>query len=236
MYFASNMPHYPYQGDTKWLEHYQNVEHPRNLYAAFLSTLDERVGQLLNMLEAHKLRDNTIIVYQSDNGFSKEQRAHFGGGSSGPYRGEKFSMFEGGIRLPAIISWPQHLPQNATRDQVAHACDWLPTLAELCDVPLPKTPLDGMSLVNVLSSADAASPHQELAWNTKNQWSIRSGPWKLIHRVQTAADDKSLSPADKQYFLVNLEEDVSETKNLAAEHPQVVQRLRQRFESTYGVD
>jgi arylsulfatase A-like enzyme len=119
---------------------------------------------------------------------------------------------------------------------MAHACDWLPTLAELCNVPLPQTQLDGLSLVEVLSSADAASPHKELAWNTKNQWSIRSGPWKLIHRVQTAADDQSLSPTDKQYFLVNLEEDVSESKNLAADHPEVVERLKQHFEATYSID
>jgi len=86
MYFAMNMPHYPYQGEVKWLEHYRNLPYPRNLYAAFVSTLDERVQQLLKYLEESGLRERTIIVYQSDNGHSVEERAHFGGGSSGPYR------------------------------------------------------------------------------------------------------------------------------------------------------
>lgn len=233
MYFASNMPHYPYQGDTQWLEHYQNLPYPRNLYAAFLSSLDARVAQMLDLIEELKLRQDTIIVYQSDNGFSKEERAHFGGGSSGPYRGEKFSMFEGGIRLPAIISWPQHLPQGAVRQQVAHACDWLPTLAQLCEVPLPNAELNGKSLVEVLKSDAADSPHDFLAWNTGKQWAIRQAEWKLIHRVQTASDDKSLTEEDREFFLANLSQDLPESTNYAKEHPEVVARLRQAFQDRW---
>ncbi|HBU60760.1 MAG TPA: sulfatase, partial [Verrucomicrobiales bacterium] len=82
------------------------LPYPRNLYAAFLSTQDETIGNLLATLDRLKLREDTIIVFQSDHGHSHEERAHFGGGSSGPYRGAKFSMFEGGLRVPAIISWP----------------------------------------------------------------------------------------------------------------------------------
>ncbi|MDG1393262.1 MAG: sulfatase-like hydrolase/transferase, partial [Flavobacteriaceae bacterium] len=95
MYFAVNMPHYPYQGDAKWLDYYNDkgVSYPRNLYAAFISTLDERIGALLKKLDELGIKDNTIIVFQSDNGHSTEQRAHFGGGNSGPYRGAKSSLF-----------------------------------------------------------------------------------------------------------------------------------------------
>ncbi len=234
MYFASNMPHYPYQGDVEWLEHYKNLPYPRSLYAAFLSSLDARVGRIIDLIEELKLRDDTIIVYQSDNGFSKEERAHFGGGSSGPYRGEKFSMFEGGIRLPAIISWPNHLPQGAVRGQIAHACDWLPTLAQLCDVPLPKSERDGASLVGVLNSDAADSPHDVLAWHTGKQWAIRQADWKLIHGVQTASDDKSLTDADREYFLSNLATDLAESQNYASEYPDVVAKLKQAYEDRWG--
>lgn len=226
MYFAMNMPHYPYQGEVKWLQHYQNLPYPRNLYAAFVSTLDERVQQLLKYLEESGLRERTIIVYQSDNGHSVEERAHFGGGSSGPYRGAKFSLFEGGIRLPVIISWPGHLPEGQVRRQIAHGCDWLPTLAELCGVTLPKAELNGRSLVPVISSASSPTPHDVLQWRLGNQWAVRQGSYKLLHNPDDQADAHKLAARDKQWFLVNVDEDPGEQINLVPDHPEILERLR----------
>jgi arylsulfatase A-like enzyme len=226
LYFAINMPHYPYQGEEKWLRRYAKLPYPRNLYAAFVSTLDDRVGQLVAFLERLGQRDNTIIVYQSDNGHSVEERAHRGGGSSGPYRGAKFSLFEGGIRLPAIISWPGRLPAGQTRGQIAHGCDWLPTLAELCDVPLPPTVLNGRSLVPILRSATAPSPHDSLQWRLGEQWAVREGPWKLLHRPDDTADSVKLAAADKEWFLANIDEDPGERVNQAAARPEIVERLK----------
>jgi arylsulfatase A-like enzyme len=226
MYFAINMPHYPYQGDPKWLERYRNLPYPRKLYAAFVSTLDERVGQLLQHLDSLGLRDRTILIYQSDNGHSVEERAHYGGGNSGPYRGAKFSVFEGGIRLPAIISWPGHLPEGHVRGQMAHACDWLPTVAELCGMALPKAELSGRSLVPVLKSAQAPSPHDVLHWRLGNQWAVRQGPWKLLHRPNDQADPRKLAPADREWFLANIDQDPGEQTNLANLHLDLVEKLR----------
>jgi arylsulfatase A-like enzyme len=127
LYYASNLPHYPYQGDEKWLKRYADLPYPRNLYAAFMSTLDERVDRLLDEIDALGLAEDTIVIYQSDNGYSTEERAHYGGGSAGEYRGAKFSLFEGGIRVPALIRWPGRVPAGETRDQLSHGCDWLPT-------------------------------------------------------------------------------------------------------------
>jgi arylsulfatase A len=228
LYFALNMPHYPYQGEPKWLEHYKGLPYPRNLYAAFVSTLDDRIGSLLKAVDEFGLREQTIIVFQSDNGHSTEVRAHGGGGSAGPYRGAKFSLFEGGIRLPGMISWPGHLPEGAVRSQIAHACDWMPTLAELCNVKLLAGEIDGKSLVPVIRSADAATPHDVLHWQVgagnRPQWAVRQGDWKLIGNVQNDGDT-SLRPEDKKHFLANLATDVSERRNLAHEHPEVVERL-----------
>jgi arylsulfatase A len=226
IYFAVNMPHYPYQGTEKWLQHYRNLPYPRNLYAAFVSTLDERIRDLMKYLEDSGLREQTIIVYQSDNGHSVEERAHFGGGSSGPYRGAKFSVFEGGIRLPAIISWPGHLPEGEVRGQIAHGCDWLPTLAELCGVSLSKSELNGRSLVPVLRSAAAPSPHEFLQWRLGDQWAVRQGPWKLLHNPNDGADAHKLAAAEKHWFLANINEDPGERTNVAAQHPEIVEPLR----------
>ncbi|HLX65159.1 MAG TPA: sulfatase-like hydrolase/transferase [Planctomycetota bacterium] len=239
VYFALNMPHYPYQGEPKWLEHYKNLPYPRNLYAAFLASCDERVGALLKKVDDLGLRQNTIIVFQSDNGHSTEERAHFGGGSAGAYRGQKFSLFEGGIRLPGMIAWPGHLPEGETRRQVVHACDWMPTLAELCEIKMLNTDIDGRSIVPVIRSINAPSPHDVLHWHVggskQPQWAVRQGDWKLIGNVQ-AAPDPNLAADDKQFFLSNLATDVSEKTNFAAQHPDIVQRLRKLHDDWFAAN
>jgi arylsulfatase A-like enzyme len=228
IYFALNMPHYPYQGDTKWLDRYSQLPYPRNLYAAFLSSCDERLGLLLQKLNELELREKTIIVFQSDNGHSQEERAHFGGGSAGPYRGSKFSLLEGGIRSPGIISWPGHLAEGAVRNQAIHSCDWMPTLAELCQVKLPDVKLDGRSIVPVLRSETASAPHETLHWlvgtGNEPQWAVRHGDWKLIGNLQSGPDAK-LSPDDRKLFLSNIADDPAERANLANQHPDIVQQL-----------
>lgn len=233
LYFAMNMPHYPYQGEERWLKHYQHLPYPRNLYAAFVSTMDERIGRLLAVVERSGLSDQTIIIFQSDHGHSMEERAHGGGGSAGPLRGAKFSLFEGGIRVPAIISWPGHLPANEVRQQVVHSCDWMPTIAELCGVPLVKREIDGRSIVGVIRSADAASPHQVLYWQLgqgpQAQWAVREGDWKLIGNAVDSSHKAPITEEDR-LFLANLQQDQREMKNLAREYPRVVERLKHLHE------
>lgn len=236
MYFAINEPHYPYQPETKWLEQFKHLPYPRNLYAAFVATMDKRIGTLLQRVDELGLRQRTIIVFQSDNGHSTEERAHFGGGSAGPYRGAKFSLFEGGIRLPAIISWPGQLPEGAVRGQLAHGCDWLPTLAELCGVKLLQPDIDGRSLVGVLRSVEAPSPHERLVWHVgarNPQWAVREGDWKLIGNAwDTAAGVSWAAGASEKkterfpLFLANLAEDGGERRNRAEERPDLVARLK----------
>ena len=212
LYFAMNTPHYPYQGTPKWLEHYSDLEYPRNLYAAFLSTMDERIGHLLKKVDDLGLSENTIVVFQSDQGHSTEVRAHGGGGNSGPYRGAKGSLYEGGLRVPAIISWPGHLPENQVRGQMATGCDWYPTILDLCELPAAKHRINGKSLVPILTEADAPSAHQNFYWKFRDAWVVREGEWKLI-------------VSDKKTELYDIPKDPGETTNLAAEFPEVVTRL-----------
>lgn len=234
IYYALNTPHYPYQGEEKWLEHFKNLPIPRRFYAAFLASQDERLGKLLMTVDSLGLRNDTIVVFQSDNGHSTEERAHYGGGSAGSYRGAKFSLFEGGIRLPAIISWPGHIVAGETRAQMGHACDWLPTLAQLSNVKPPEVQLDGRSLMDVLKDPNAASPHvlHPLHWQVgvgKNaDWAVRVGAWKLIGRTSDSSDGRKPLPIEN--FLVNLEADPGEKTNLASEHPEMVERLRTMHE------
>jgi len=230
LYWAINLPHYPYQGDEHWRRFYESrLPYPRNLYAAFVSTLDERVGRVLNLLRELKLERDTIVVFQSDNGHSVEGRAHFGGGSAGPYRGHKFSLFEGGIRLPAIISRPGALPEGVERDQLATACDWYPTLLELCGIKTAGPRIDGRSLVPVLRSSRAPSPHRVFHWQSgrphgRPQWAVREGRWKLV--VNGIGAQKG-----EETFLADLAADPGERRNEVSRHPEIVARLTRAHEA-----
>ena len=99
--------------------YFQAQSEHRNLYAAFLANTDDRIGTRLCKIGNTGLTNDTIIIFQSDHGASEEVRAHKGGGSAGPHRGAKFSLYEGGLRVPAIISWPGILPQHEVRDHIA---------------------------------------------------------------------------------------------------------------------
>ena len=232
MYFAINLPHYPYQGDPKWLEYYnkKGLAYPRNLYAAFMSTLDEKIGQLLKQIADLGLTKNTIIIFQSDNGYSTEERAHFGGGNAGNLRGAKASLFDGGIKVPSIISWPGKLPAGQVREQFAVNTDWFPTLAALCNIKLSREDLDGKSLVNVINNTTAPSPHdQGYCWAFKKMWVARKGKWKLLgNPVDTGIKGAAIEL--DALFLVDLEADPGETTNLASKHPDVVDALKKQYQ------
>ena len=229
IYWAINWPHYPLQGTINWRQKYAHLPSPRNKYAAFVSSLDERIGMVIDHLEELGLRDDTIIVFQSDHGHSVEERTFGGGGNPGPYRGCKGCLFEGGIRVPAVISWRNHLPMGEVRGQMTVGCDWFPTIAELTDTQLPNHHLDGKSIVDVINSSAAESPHESFYWQLgrgkKAQWVVRSGDWKLLGNPQDRRDPSSLGTSDR-LFLANLEIDKTESRNLAVKHPRIVERLK----------
>jgi arylsulfatase A len=232
LYFAINMPHYPYQGDPKWLEYYRDkgVTYPRDLYAAFVSTLDDKIGLLLKKVTELGLSKNTIVIFQSDNGYSTEERAHFGGGSAGIYRGAKACLFEGGIRVPSIISWPGKIPEGQVRGQFAVNTDWLPTLAELCNIKLDTKTLDGKSLVQVINNSETVTLHTDgYCWAFgKNMWVARKGKWKLLGNPVDTSHKGVLTEADS-LFLVDLETDPGEINNLSSVYPEVTGELKKQY-------
>jgi arylsulfatase A len=224
LYWAINMPHYPLQGKEKWRKKYEYLDAPRKMYAAFVSTMDEMVGEVVRHLDESGLRENTLIIWLSDHGHSVEQRTFGGGGNSGDYRGHKFTLWEGGIRIPCIVSWLGRIPKNAVRNQVAVSIDWMPTIAEYCAVKLPNVNIDGKSIVPVIESADASSPHDVLHWATGKHWAVREGDWKLIHDgPETEYKGRKIPQVEN--FLSNMTEDITETKNKAEAYPEIVERL-----------
>ncbi len=241
VYMAINWPHYPMQGTKKWRDAYEGriADPQRRRYAELLSTADELIGDMVAHLEMLGLRDNTLIVFQSDHGHSVEERAFFGGGDAGPYRGCKGSLFEGGLRVPSVVSWPGKIPQGDVRDQAAFGCDWLPTIADYVGCPTLADSLDGRSLRAVIDSPTAASPHEHLYWRLGNgggaQWAVRKGDWKLLGNPKDPRQPNALTD-DDQIFLVNLDQDLGETQNASTKHPAKVAELKaihERYESQF---
>jgi len=233
LYWAFNAPHYPYQGTEPWRTQYEGLPHPRDKYAAFVSTMDDRIGQVLDHLQRLGLAENTIVVFQPDHGHSTETRAFGGGGNSGPYRGAKFSLFEGGIRVPAIVRWPGHIPADEVRDQLVTGCDWFATLCDMCSVDRPDVHLDGKSIESVIADAQAPSPHRVWQWQMGRgdnpQWAVRKGDWKLIANPLDTTLPQGNRPRggrlEADRFLVNLRHDPGEKTNLAERFPERVREL-----------
>lgn len=229
IYWAFNSPHYPYQGSPEWLEKYKDLPTPRKEYAAFVSSTDEAIGEVLDHLDEKEITENTIVIFLSDHGHSKEERAFWGGGNAGPFRGSKFSLFEGGIRVPAIIRYPKEIPAGKVRGQLAMQMDLFPTIAELTGSKIPEN-IDGKSLIPIINDGNKNTLHDVVHWqvgtyrSNDSQWAIRKGSWKLIGNVNEPMG-KGKTPELPELFLVNLDEDIAEEKNAAKKHSDKVKEL-----------
>ena len=240
IYCAFNVPHYPYQGDIKWLEYYKNqgVPSPRRDYIAFVSTMDDYIGKIIDKLKKEGKYDNTVIIFQADQGYSVEERASFGGGDAGNLRGCKGSLFEGGIRVPAFIKYTNVIPSGKKIDNVAYGVDWYHTLSEIAGAKInPES--QGTSLMPLLTGKTNEHP-TVMNWqygdtnDAKGQWIARNGDWKLIGNVSDPRKPESLSGEDKKLFLSNLAMDETESENLASKYPEKVAELKKQHDEWYA--
>jgi len=247
LFVSFNLPHYPYQWDTKFDDINEKLPEPRRSYAKVVSTVDDRMGQILRKLEELGLRNNTIIIFASDNGHSSEDYeirienhnsglpkghkygANGGGGYTGKWRGAKESFFEGGIRVPVIISYPSKIPAGLVRDQAITLADFYPTVLDLCGLSQPNCKLDGHSLVPIIKSPKTPTHHKVMYWQWEESWAVREGDWKLIYNGKDTTDEWQGHPEPRReipkVFLGNLADAEPELKNYADEKPEVVQRL-----------
>ena len=154
-----------------------------------------------------------------------EERTFGGGGSAGIYRGAKFSLFEGGIRVPAMISWPAKIPRNQVRDQMAVNVDWFPTILELCEISSDEEDIEGKSLTGVIYQ-NAKSTHTSFCWYSRlNRWAVRKGDWKLLKNPIDLPSRELLNESDS-IFLVNLKDHPDERVNMAVDNEDVVAELK----------
>lgn len=228
LYLPYNAPHYPMHAPRKYLDRFQDLPPDRRIMAAMVAAVDDGVGEIVRALKETGQYDNTVIFVSSDNGPSAESRNWldgtrdpYYGGSAGIFRGHKFSLFDGGIREPAILSYPRAIRPGQTCDKLAAMTDVLPTLLSLAGASAPADRvIDGKDLGPMLFD-DAPSPHERLYWAYDGQLAVREGDWKLVLGGKTVP---GTPPADPVH-LSNLAEDPGERVNLAAQRPDLAQRL-----------
>lgn len=228
LYLTFNAPHTPYQAPNEYLNQYQNIADPsRRAYAGSITAMDDQIGRVVEALEKKKMRDNTLIVFQSDNGGTRN--AMFAGEGdmskikipcdNGPYRDGKGSLYEGGTRVVALANWPGHIPAGGVVNEMIHVVDLYPTIAKLADASAAKSkPLDGVDVWPTISQGKP-SPRTEIVYNIEPfRAGIREDDWKLLWRA----------PLPSVPELYNIAQDPSEKNNVAAQNPEKVAQLQKR--------
>jgi arylsulfatase A-like enzyme len=233
LYVAYNAPHYPMHAPARYVSRFPELEWERRMYAAMVAAVDDSVGAILSLIEKLGLRDNTLIFFSSDNGSTAEPRAGLNqkparGGSNHPFRGWKFSLFDGGIHVPAILSWPGTVPSGQVVRELASHVDLLPTVLMAAGAPLPPDrTIDGRNILPVVTQG-APSPHEALFWSSGGQLAVRRGRWKLVKdgfEADGTPEGQRKLEGEDALFLADLEEDPGERRNLRRNRPDLVDEL-----------
>ena len=231
LYVPFNGIHGPHQVPESYMASYQSLPKLRQTIAGMLSAVDEAIEQITAALVAAGMRNNTLIIFSSDNGGPAPGKATM----NTPLRAGKGTVYEGGVRVCSFANWPGKIKAGITIQEPMHAVDWYPTLTKLVGAHLEqKLPPDGLDIWPVLTQ-NAKSPHDAilLLGNKPGVSAIRMGDWKLL---VGASDTDAEEQADSQKSsgkleLYNLAEDIAESKNLANVQPERVNAMRTRLET-----
>jgi arylsulfatase A-like enzyme len=228
LYVPHSMPHVPLFASEAFRGRTGN-----GLYGDVIAEIDWSVGQILDAVKAAELDDDTLVIFTSDNGPWLSYGNH--AGSTGPLREGKGTAFEGGVRVPFVARWPGRIPAGTVGRLPAMTIDLLPTLAGLAGAPLPARPIDGRDIRPLLlDERGASAPHDALYFYYGTALhAIRSGRWKLhLPHPYQALEHAGEGGSPGKYIrkeielsLFDLEADIGETTNVAAENPDVVKRL-----------
>lgn len=215
LYVPHAAPHDPYEGrsdppirlkgkDNRIVE----ADDLPGIYKEMVEVMDEGVGEIMQVLEAKGLSDNTIVIFCSDNGANKR-------GSNAMLRGYKAGLFEGGHRVPAIVRWPGKITAEQTSDETILSMDFFPTLCEMAGIPLEGRTLDGQSIAGHLLEGTPL-PERTLFWEYEGKQAVRKGNWKWIRQGNTTS-------------LYDLESDIGEQASLIDQLPDLATEMEQAF-------
>jgi len=220
LFLSYNAPHYGRCPDGNLLQSPPEAKNlpekavnDRAVYAAIVQNLDKGIGRIIRTLGELQLEENTLVIFLSDNGGTYNY-----GGSNGPYRGQKGTLWEGGIRVPCLMKWKGHIKEGLVSDQVLISLDLFPTLISLIEASLPNRTLDGINISDVLIQ-NRCIPDRYLFFKFKNQIVVRNKQWKY------------LKDNNDQEYLFNMINDVYEQNNVISENQIQVQLMRTECEN-----
>ncbi len=244
LYLAYNSVHHPWQATKSTLARTKNLSNSEdfNVFAAMMLSMDDGIGRLNQTLQELKIANNTLIVFMSDNGSPSGQglnkkakkiqksKLERGGimSNAGIYRGYKGDTYEGGIRVPFLMTWPTKITAGTRYDHPVSALDLAPTFAALAGENTEKPKLggfayDGVNLLPFIQGKMAKTkPHSLLVWRRDNDYAIRSGDWKLSWN-----DDHG----NRKIELFNIANDPGEYHDVSAQHPELTQSLQDKFDA-----
>lgn len=251
LYYASPIPHVSLQAPDRWVKYYREKfgdeepytgdrgyvpnRYPRATYAAMISYLDEQVGELVDKLKKEGVYDNTLIIFSSDNGptYNGGTQPEFFN-SAGPFNNSygwtKGFTHEGGLRVPMIASWPGVIEPGSETDHISAFWDVMPTLADIVGQEIPGT-IDGISFAPLLKgNTGQQKTHEFLYWEFPaygGQQAVRMGKWKGIRK-------NIIKEGNMDIELYNLDSDIREEHNVADEHPDVVQQIREIMQQEHS--
>lgn len=226
LYVAYRAPHVPLDAPKKYLDRFPGPMPERRRQAlGMLAAVDDGVGMVVETLEKHNLRENTLIFYIGDNGAPLKIHKHdapgggpgWDGSLNDPLNGEKGMLAEGGIRVPFVVSWPGTIPPRQVYPHPLNALDVAATAVAIAGIDVPDGALDGIDLIPYLSGEIQTAPERQLYWRWSMQAAIVDGDWKFLK-------------GGPREYLFNLKDDMEEQHNLIQSHPEIAQRLKQDLE------
>ncbi|GAL80559.1 choline-sulfatase [Algibacter lectus] len=216
MYLAYNAPHSPDQATREYLEKTKHIEYAgRSIYAAMVNAVDNNVGRIDSTLVANNIKDNTIIVFLSDNGGRIEHA------DNRPYRGHKGMLFEGGIKVPFFMTWPKKIKENQHYQNIVSSLDLFPTFLNAAGAKAKKEKqLDGIDLLPYITNKVKSAPHDELFWRSSGnfEYAVRKGDYKLY---KSAYKNKTL--------LFNLKKDSLERYDISDDNSKIIASLEAAY-------
>ncbi len=234
LYVAYSVPHYPLNEPEKWTAIYDETMMyiSRKWFAASVTHMDAGIGRIIDALERTGQRENTLVLFISDNGGQKSwhsmdeylgryaDKPHTVLGNNFPLRGWKGDLYEGGIRVPAFLNWPGHLDQGIF-DIPVHMTDWLPTICHIagCEQELEQLSLDGRNIWPLLAGETGSEDIKTMYWKTNQSYAVREGHWKLLVRRNNDIAE-----------LYDIKNDFREMEDLCNVYPGKVEHLLELLE------
>ncbi|WP_165698004.1 sulfatase [Flavobacterium nackdongense] len=214
LYLPFNAVHAPLQAPEEDIKRFNTGNRNRDIQLAMIYRMDLAIGEVIKTLKEEGIYENTLIFYFSDNGGAKATSAN-----NLPLRDYKQSVYEGGLRVPFVVSWPAQLQPSVCKEPII-SLDIMPTICAILDIKLPTNKIfDGKNILPAIDGKLKQPLHEALFWDgAENRWAVRSGQWKLVF-------DKGA-----KLELYDLQNDISESRNLAAQNPDKTNELKLKYE------